>query len=102
MALVCGGACGSDDDATSDSVGTVEPSSPNDDDDRCLSADQGEPADEYVGLDEAAAEDLAESQDLTLRVVGRDGECMAITMDLREDRVNVEIVDGTVVAAARF
>jgi hypothetical protein len=29
-----------------------------------------------------------------------DGECRPITMDLRDDRVNVDLVDGVVVDAA--
>jgi hypothetical protein len=31
-----------------------------------------------------------------------DGECRPITMDLRDDRENVDLVDGVVVAAAIF
>jgi hypothetical protein len=67
-----------------------------------LSPEQGESADDYVGLSEPDAEAKASADGLTLRVVGTDGECAAITMDLREDRVNVELVDGTVIAASRF
>jgi ABC-type glycerol-3-phosphate transport system substrate-binding protein len=96
VALPVMAACGSDDDAadaTTPAAGSGEP---------CLAPDQETPAPEYVGLDEEAATALAEENGLTLRVVGEDGECSAITMDLRDDRVNVEIVDGEVVAAAIF
>ncbi|MGA9278649.1 hypothetical protein [Ilumatobacter sp.] len=86
-------ACGSDDDTAAVSTPAAEP---------CIAATQGEPAPEYVGLDEADAQAAADSDGLDLRVVGEDGECFAITMDVREDRVNIELVDGVVVAAARF
>jgi hypothetical protein len=57
---------------------------------------------EYVGLTEAEATERAEGQGYSVRVVGEDGECFAITMDLRDDRVNLELADGVVVAAAIF
>jgi hypothetical protein len=93
-------ACGSDDESSSDtttaSAGTAASGEP------CLAPEQETPAPDYIGLDEDAAEALAEENELTLRVVGVDGQCNPMTMDLREDRVNVEIVDGVVVAAAIF
>ena len=57
---------------------------------------------EFVGksLDEARA--LAVSRKLELRVVGEDGVCNAITDDLRTDRVNVYLENGTVVATGAF
>lgn len=67
----------------------------------CVSS-QGTPAPDFVGLDEEEAFDLAEARDLQVRVVGRDGECLAVTMDLREDRVNLEYVGEVVVGAAIY
>ncbi len=57
---------------------------------------------EYLGLSEAEALDLAAEQALDPREVGRDGECFAITMDLRDDRINLEYIDDVVVGAAVF
>jgi hypothetical protein len=68
----------------------------------CIPEGTETPAPEYLGLDEEEAAELAEEQGLELREVGRDGECLAITMDLRDDRINVEFVDGIVVGAATF
>jgi hypothetical protein len=86
--------CGDDDDAASDTTAApaAEPA--------CIG--QGEAVDGYVGLTEAEAEEKATADGLQLRVVGTDGECAAITMDLREDRVNVELADGVVIAAAIY
>lgn len=67
----------------------------------CIGADE-ELLDEYVGLSEDEVAELAEEQGLQVREVGRDGECAVVTMDLRDDRVNVEYVDDVVVAAAVF
>jgi hypothetical protein len=98
LALPLVAACGSDDDSSSDTTAAAASGG----EAACLSPEQGEPADEYVGLDEEAATALAEEDGLTLRVAGEDGECFPMTMDIREDRVNVEIVDGEVVTAVRF
>jgi len=68
----------------------------------CILEGTEEPAAEYLGLDEQEANDLAEEQNLELREAGRDGECFPMTMDLRDDRVNVEFIDGIVVGAAKF
>lgn len=68
----------------------------------CIPEGTEEPAPEYLGLDEEEATALAQEQNLELREAGRDGECHALTMDLREDRINVEYVDGIVVGAAKF
>ena len=57
---------------------------------------------EYVGLSESEATDLAQEQGLQVREVGRDGECFAITMDLRDDRVNLEFAEDVVIGAAIF
>jgi hypothetical protein len=96
-------ACGSDDDGDSGSDVTVpagESIPAPTDGESCLGS--GEAVDGYVGLTEEEATTKAETDGYTLRVVGIDGECQAITMDLREDRVNVEIVDGVVTGAAIF
>ena len=57
---------------------------------------------EFVGLSEEAALDLADERGLTPREVGRDGECFPVTMDLREDRINLEFIDDVVVGAAVY
>jgi hypothetical protein len=68
----------------------------------CIPEGTETPAPEYIGLTEEEAVELAEEQGLTVREVGRDGECHIITMDLRDDRINLEYVDGIVVGAAIF
>jgi hypothetical protein len=55
---------------------------------------------DYTGMTVEAATTLAESRDLTVRLVG-DG-VQAITDDLRTDRVNLCNRDGVVTAALRF
>lgn len=65
---------------------------------------------EYVGLSVEEAEELAAEDSFTVREVGRftsgddgpEGECFMVTMDLREDRVNIEILDDEVIAAAIY
>lgn len=57
-----------------------------------------ESAADLVGLTEEEAEDAAEELGWTIRVTRRDGEDLAATMDLRENRVNVEVTDGEVTA----
>jgi hypothetical protein len=54
---------------------------------------------QFIGLSGQDAKALAREQDLTTRVAGRDGECFAMTLDYREDRVNLYLEDGLVVAA---
>ena len=60
-----------------------------------------EMTEQYLGLTKQAAEALATEQDHTIRVAGRDGKCFALTMDYRDDRVNIYLEDDTVVAATR-
>jgi predicted outer membrane protein len=95
-------ACGSDDDSSSETTVATESSTAGSTatGDACLGA--GDAVEGYEGLTEEEAAAKAEADGLQFRVVGTDGVCAAITMDLREDRVNVEIVDGVVVAAAIF
>jgi hypothetical protein len=70
----------------------------------CLEHDPA--LDEYLGLtlDEATA--LAEGEGFSVRVVGEDAEepedCYAVTLDLRGDRVNLELAAGLVIAAAVY
>jgi hypothetical protein len=54
----------------------------------------------YLGLALADAEAQATAAGLTTRVVGVDGMDLAVTMDFREDRLNLTTFDGVVVAAA--
>jgi hypothetical protein len=53
----------------------------------------------YVGLPEAEAEAKADSAGLATRVVANDGMGLAITSDLRCDRLDLMVFDGVVVAA---
>jgi hypothetical protein len=57
---------------------------------------------EFLGKSEADATALAESRKLTLRVVGKDGECGMVTDDLQTTRVNVYLEGGSVKAAGAF
>jgi hypothetical protein len=52
-----------------------------------------------VGMTEDEAISVIEEQGWTSRISARDGEYFALTMDLRADRVNLEIVDGVVTVA---
>lgn len=85
-------ACGGDGDAETPQLPT-EPV--------CID-ENATPAPEFVGLSEEDATELTEERGLEIRVVGRDGECQAVTMDLREDRVNLELADDVVVGAAIY
>jgi hypothetical protein len=55
--------------------------------------------DQFIGLSGQDAKSLAREQDLTTRVAGRDDECFALTLDYRDNRVNLYLESGTVVAA---
>jgi hypothetical protein len=55
--------------------------------------------DELVGLSEKAASEVSASMGLVMRIVERDGDAFPATMDFRDDRVNVVVVDGRVTAA---
>lgn len=57
-----------------------------------------ESAADLVGLTEDEAEAAAEELGWTVRVTRRDGEDLPATMDLRDNRVNVEVTDGEVTA----
>ena len=61
--------------------------------------------DDYAGLSEALARTEAAMRNGTdsgFRVMWRDGNSPALTMDLRTDRVNVMIEDGKVIGACTF
>jgi len=55
-----------------------------------------EEADSLVGLTETEATKLAEENGWQVRIAARDGETFPLTMDYREDRVNLTIVDAVV------
>lgn len=54
--------------------------------------------DGVVAIDEAVFADTARVYGVEMRVVERDGERLQVTADYRTDRINVVVVDGTVVA----
>lgn len=54
---------------------------------------------DYVGLNESEAVELAEERDRPHRVVHRDGEDLPVTMDLRPERINFWVEDGVVFQA---
>jgi hypothetical protein len=56
----------------------------------------GEPAVDYVGLSEAAAETLAVENAVPFRVVERDGEMLPTTRDYRPGRINATVEAGVV------
>lgn len=62
-------------------------------------ADVAAVTDAFVGLSAKEAKALARDQGQTTRVAGRDGECFALTLDYRSDRVNLYLEQGVVVAA---
>lgn len=99
------GACG-DDDPDAAGAPTASPTDSGPSGSPCLGgggpaepSDAGPDTDQYLGLTEQEAEKLAKDNAFTIRVAGRDGECYALTMDYRTDRVNVYLEDGTVTAA---
>ncbi len=51
-----------------------------------------------LAVSEEVFADAAATYGLEVRVVERDGEAMMVTEDYREDRINVAVVDGNVVA----
>ncbi len=56
-------------------------------------------AETLVGLSESEALDTAKANGWDARVVSRDGEDFAVTMDYRADRVNLTVVDDVVTAS---
>ncbi|HVQ87845.1 MAG TPA: hypothetical protein VMT88_06650 [Actinomycetes bacterium] len=62
----------------------------------CGTPDHDDAAAKYVGLTLPQAKQLAKKNDQTVRIIGKDGECFPITMDLRTNRVNLYLEDGIV------
>lgn len=56
----------------------------------------------FVNLPENEANALAAEQELTVRVVHRDGEDFNITADIRSDRINLSVRDGVVFEASVY
>jgi len=114
LTLILLSACGATDDQPTTAGSPAAPSSTADDSDNspnpCLGSAGNTPEDprsdeqmteQYLGLTEQEAEALAQDEGHTIRVAGRDAECFALTMDYREDRVNIYLEDDTVVAATQ-
>lgn len=59
-----------------------------------------EDADKLLGLNEEEASKVAASNDWIVRIVARDGENFPVTDDYVTNRVNLEIVDGLVMAVS--
>lgn len=55
-------------------------------------------AGDLVGLDEDAAASHAAGRGGVVRVIERDGQSLPMTMDFREDRMNVVVADGRITA----
>lgn len=111
LAVLVLGGCGSgteaDPGAGSSSNPTVTTPSPSNQPNPCLGEggmatppDSSPGTEGYLGLTQPEAKRYAAKRDQTIRVAGRDGECFALTMDYRDDRVNLYLKDGIVVAAA--
>jgi hypothetical protein len=87
-------ACGDDDNAATATTEVAPPTSA-----PCADEPTEESAaDLVVGLTEAEATDAAEACGWILRVVRRDGDDLPATLDLRPNRVNVEVTDDEVTA----
>ena len=52
---------------------------------------------DYVGLSESQARDLARGRETPFRVVTRDGVSQMVTFDLIRGRINADVRDGVVV-----
>jgi hypothetical protein len=59
----------------------------------------GPDTDGYIGLTQPEAKRYAAENDQTIRVAGRDGKCFPLTMDYRDNRVNLYLEDDVVIAA---
>ena len=60
-------------------------------------------APEWEGLTVEEVETKAADEGFVIRELGRDGECVEmITMDLRDDRVNIEVAGDVVIAASIY
>jgi len=54
----------------------------------------------YLGMTAAEAEAYAKAQETDIRIVSDNGLSRVVTMDLREDRVNLTLYDDRVVVAS--
>ena len=54
------------------------------------------PANAYIGLTEQTALDKAQAENKPARIVERDGEPLAVTMDFMPGRLNLSVNDGKV------
>ena len=54
------------------------------------------PADAYIGLTEQTALDKTQAENKPARIVERDGEPLAVTMDFMPGRLNLSVRDGKV------
>lgn len=70
--------------------------------DACVGQENAAPAPQYVGMAEAQANPADSYRPYPTRVVGRDGECLGRTNDLRGDRVDLIVESGRVIWAGRF
>ncbi|NNE74859.1 MAG: hypothetical protein HKN26_14435 [Acidimicrobiales bacterium] len=101
-AMLTLGACGSDASEPGENPGTTPPTTPVETTTAPEPGPKGktaEKATDYIGLSEADAEALADENDVPLRVVHRDGEDFAVTLDYQEDRVNITVIDDIVTDA---
>ncbi len=86
---------------STDAAGTTEASETTDDGDTTEPAEEPtveSATDVVVGLPIDEATDAAEQQGWIVRITREDGEDLPATMDLRPNRVNVEVTDGEVTA----
>ena len=56
---------------------------------------------EVIGMEKHAAIVKIENAGCVARIVAEDGEHFIVTMDMRADRLNLEVVQGKVVSAHR-
>lgn len=57
--------------------------------------------DSYIGLDEKAAEELADKANLAWQIIEVDGQPKPATRDYRPERLNFAIKDGKVIRVTR-
>lgn len=91
-------ACGGDDDDNDNSAASSDTTAATSSETTTASGDVTTPAEfeDYIGLTEAEATAKAEADGRTSRVVSRNGEDLAVTMDYQAERLNFTIVDDKV------